>query len=241
MRSPEESLMLSGSSLDMSPPHAPVQGFPSANDAPDSGMNAAICEEINRFNRYCDRLTFTMLGALAGHFRAVLNDGTPGLGKSRSTVEILKLLPRLTQVNVVQGHVSPSRLYQLLYQSRSKGSVIVIDESATIISNRDMQQLLRCTLYGGRVGWLGSKQHLQELDVPDTFTFQGAVVATQTVPMASVAVASYPATCIVPVFEIDVPVDIELEKNHKYWIVFQPHQDRVDDPAGGPGYGQTAV
>jgi len=91
------------------------------------------------------------------------------------------------------------------------------------------------TLYGDS-GLPGPSGHRQ-----DDGSFTGAVVATQTVAMADVAVTPWATGCIPDgdTFQIDVPVDIEVEKYHPYWITFQPHMDFDDDPNGSPGYGQT--
>ena len=77
----------------------------------------------------------------------------------------------------------------------------------------------------------------------DDGTFTTGLVATRTVPMPGVVVIPRSLPCLGPIFQIDVNFadPISLEKNHKYWIVFQPNMDFSDDPAGGPGYGQVAV
>ena len=56
-----------------SPPHAGDAFGDRTNDVKD---------EISRYNPYLEAVTYTTLGGLAGSFRAVLNDGPPGLGKS---------------------------------------------------------------------------------------------------------------------------------------------------------------
>jgi len=132
-------------------------------------------EEISRFNPYCEQITYTALGCFAGTLRAVLNDGPAGIGKSRSTVGLAGLLPRIG-VRVISGQVSPLALYKLLHECRSSRTVVIVDESFTLLADRVNQQMLRCALYSGTVEWRSQGDKFKSLKLPESFRFNGRII-----------------------------------------------------------------
>jgi hypothetical protein len=131
--------------------------------------------EISRFNPYCEQITYTTLGCLAGTLKAVLNDGSAGTGKSRSTLELAKLFPSI-HVRVVSGRITPLAMYELLYECRFRNSVLIIDESFTLLADSNIQQMLRCALYSGVVDWRSKGEKFESLNIPETFNFNGRIV-----------------------------------------------------------------
>jgi len=133
-------------------------------------------EEISRFNPYCEPITYTTLGCLAGSLRAALNDGPAGIGKSRSTVELARLFPRLDGVQVLNGHITPLAMYKLLWDCRAKTCVLIVDESFTLLADREIQQMLRCAMYSGQVDWRSKGKATAGLGLPESFRFNGRVI-----------------------------------------------------------------
>ena len=134
-----------------------------------------VKREVSRFSPYCEQITYTTLGCLAGTLRAVLNDGQAGIGKSRSTVGLAKLLPRIG-ARVISGQVSPLALYKLLHECRTSRSVMIVDESFTLLADSVNQQMLRCALYSGTVEWRSQGDKFKSLKLPETFSFNGRII-----------------------------------------------------------------
>lgn len=132
-------------------------------------------EEISRFNPYCEQITYTTLGCFAGTLRAVLNDGPAGIGKSRSTVGLAGLLPRIG-ARVISGQISPLALYKLLHECRSSRAVVIVDESFTLLADSVNQQMLRCALYSGTVEWRSQGDTFKALKLPESFRFSGRII-----------------------------------------------------------------
>lgn len=136
---------------------------------------AKMKAEISKFNSCCEQITYTTLGCFAGTLRAVLNDGQAGIGKSRSTVGLAKLLPRIG-ARVISGQVSPLALYKLLHECRTSRSVMIVDESFTLLADSVNQQMLRCALYSGTVEWRSQGDKFKSLKLPESFSFNGRII-----------------------------------------------------------------
>jgi hypothetical protein len=139
------------------------------------GQSAIIKEEISKFNPYCEQITYTTLGCFAGVIRAVLNDGPAGIGKSRSTVELSRMLLGI-KTQVINGQVSPLAMYKLLYESRFSESVLIIDESFTLLADSQIQQMIRCALYSEIVDWRSQGNKFESLGLPESFKFKGRII-----------------------------------------------------------------
>lgn len=64
-----------------------------------------------------------------------------------------------------------------------------------------------------------------EDDGSHTPTVPGGIVYTQTLPMSAVTATSQSARCALGIWQLDLPVDMSLNKNTKYWLEVQPIMD----------------
>ncbi len=53
----------------------------------------------------------------------------------------------------------------------------------------------------------------------------GGIVSTQTIPISSMAASPQVSSCLANVWQLDIPVNLILNKNTKYWLEIQPIMD----------------
>ena len=87
--------------------------------------NSDLEREISDYAVHTELITYSTLLAVNQGVN-VVNLSPPGIGKSRSTVELLRYLN--IDVNIVSGHITPKAFFDII----SENKPIVIDESANI-------------------------------------------------------------------------------------------------------------
>jgi hypothetical protein len=110
-----------------------------------------ILEEISRYSPHSEVLTLSTLLALSQGVH-ICNISPPGQGKSRNTVELLKLLR--IPFSLIAGHTTPRQFFSEL----EKDGIIVVDEGATILSDKNIINLLLNALWNGKVEWKNNKE-----------------------------------------------------------------------------------
>jgi hypothetical protein len=114
-------------------------------------LKPAILQEIKDFSPYCETTTLLTLFCLS-HWKHGLNISPRGQGKSRSTRELLDFL-RIPYIKI-NGRVTARSLFNKL-----KGDgIILIDESARILSDPQVQDLLLSALLGEEFSWDTSRE-----------------------------------------------------------------------------------
>ncbi len=140
------------------------------------------------------------------HITGLVVHGPPGVGKSFGVMaamsrglEMNKLMNELIDptmgdpdeptvkiekpqpINhiVVSGHITPRGLYETLYEYRNKGDVVVFDDCDGILQQEHTLNYLKKVMQTGKqprvLSWIKSADR-PEGNVPDRFTFDGAVV-----------------------------------------------------------------
>jgi len=109
-------------------------------------ISPLIIKEISDFNPHCEMITFSTLFAIS-HWKSIINISPCGQGKSRSTIELLDLLG--IDYSVLSGHITPKKFFQEL----RKDGILIIDEGALILGNRDIQDLLLSAFQNKEVKW----------------------------------------------------------------------------------------
>lgn len=115
-----------------------------------------IIKEIKAYSPHTELLTLSTLIAVNQKIN-VINLSNPGLGKSRVTAELLKTLE--IPFELVAGRITPKIFFIKLQSSADKG-LMVIDESATLLSNATIKELLLSALWGGEVSWETERETL---------------------------------------------------------------------------------
>lgn len=157
-----------------------------------------------RIKERFDIVSTLVTGAIEGKVRGIVVSGVPGVGKShevketlehgyRTQVEIANIMvgdekgdngeplaepvPERPRYRFITGHVAPMALYNLLYDYRDEKSVLVLDDSDTVLHNETSINLLKSAMNnkGKRIIDWGSRA-VEGAGLPDSFEFNGAVV-----------------------------------------------------------------
>jgi hypothetical protein len=122
-------------------------------------------------------------GVVAGSFKSLIVSGNPGIGKTFVLESILNEAANSSQIlfTSCKGYIKASGLYKMLYESRHKEAVILLDDSDAIYNDLVSLNLLKASLDTTRirsVSWLS--EHKFESDdgeeIPKRFNFNGAVI-----------------------------------------------------------------
>ncbi len=121
-----------------------------------------IIQEIQKYSPHTERITLSTLMAINQKIH-ILNIGPSGIGKTRSTVELLQLIK--IPHNLISGHCSPKAFFEILQDD----GIIIVDEGADLLSNATVQNLLLNALWNGKVEWITHKGTL-------THDFKGIII-----------------------------------------------------------------
>ncbi|VVB83628.1 Uncharacterised protein [uncultured archaeon] len=134
-----------------------------------------VIEEIQKYNLHLSNLTLmTIFSLLGGKRFNILNLGQTGVGKSRSTLELVRLL-NLNNVICLSGHITSLKFFEQIQENPS--AVFVIDESSQILqANSEIVHLLRSALYDSQVVWYSSfKDNFGQQTVKEA-NFTGSII-----------------------------------------------------------------
>lgn len=129
------------------------------------------------------KLRFDMLsrltrGAIAADIRAIVATGAPGVGKTYTVEQMLERQAKDKHV-IVRGTLSAINLYMLAWQYRHAGNVIVLDDADDIFHDEDALNILKVlcdTSANRKVSYRKEAHQLKEADIPQEFTFNGAMI-----------------------------------------------------------------
>lgn len=134
-----------------------------------------ILQELESYNLHLSNVTImSILGLLGGRRFNILNTGQAGIGKSRSTLELARLL-NLKDVVCLAGHISPLKFFELLEDNPD--SVFIIDESSQILNNNpELIHLLRSALFDSRIVWYSSFKDESGQQIVREVYFNGSII-----------------------------------------------------------------
>jgi len=143
-------------------------------DAKISAMRGDIIKEISAYNPYMENVTYATLFACMNGKQGkqktnVINMGKHGIGKSRSTADLLTKLD-ITDAVIIRGFMTPKKLYDTL--KKNFCSIVCFDEAENIMNDDMSMFILRPAMFGGKVSWLSMKG-----DTIDNFDFTGTIIA----------------------------------------------------------------
>jgi hypothetical protein len=125
-------------------------------------MKPMILKEISDFSPYCESITLSTLFAIS-HWKSVINISPRGQGKSRSTKELLDFLR--VPYKEINGRITAKSLFEEL----KNDGIIVIDEAAQILSDKEVQSILLSALTGQEIRWQTTRTSMKH-------TFKGIII-----------------------------------------------------------------
>lgn len=124
--------------------------------------------------------------AVDGTIRGMVVAGPPGVGKSFGIEKVIdqayvigKLGSTHAKYGMEKGAATPIGLYQMLWQYSAPGSVLVLDDSDTILFDDTSLNLLKAALDSGkrrRISWRSESRVLEQAGIPDSYEFEGSVI-----------------------------------------------------------------
>ena len=124
-------------------------------------------------------MTMMVTSAIKGDVRAIIFSGPAGVGKSHEVSAALeKYNPYHT---IIRGFVRPTGLYKTLYEYRTPGSVVVLDDADSIFSDDISLNLLKAACDTTRkrtISWLSEIRMEDDGGdrLPRSFEFEGTII-----------------------------------------------------------------
>jgi hypothetical protein len=119
--------------------------------------------------------------AVDNKIRALAISGAAGIGKTYTVLKAVEpfAITNPTKVSVMRGFSSGLGLYEQLYHTRHKNSVLILDDIDSIFGDDASLNLLKGALdtTGDRlVGWYTDSPYLRQLQIPNQFVYHGTVI-----------------------------------------------------------------
>lgn len=166
-------------------PVADRDNGPAVTHAQETETDEQIIERMrNRFS-ILEEMT---RACKAGHVRAMIVSGPPGVGKSYGVEEVLSKHDvfagvaqddRLKKYEIVKGAMSAMGLYKKLYEYNDKKSIVVFDDCDSILLDDVSLNILKAALDSSKkrtISWNTDSRALRAEGVPNTFTFSGGCI-----------------------------------------------------------------
>lgn len=122
-------------------------------------------------------------GVIAGVVRSLIVSGPAGIGKTYTIQSMLEDAQEAGKINynAVSGLLRPTGLYKLLWDSRSKGDVLLLDDADSIFKDETAFNLLKSALDTSRRRTLSWKSQTKFKDdagdpIPDQFDYEGSII-----------------------------------------------------------------
>lgn len=124
----------------------------------------------------------------AGHVRAMIVSGPPGVGKSFGVEKVLEKHDvfadvandsKLKKYEVVKGAMSSIGLYKKLYEFREKKCILVFDDCDSILLEDLSLNILKAALDSSKkrmIHWNTDARSLKDEGVPNSFEFCGGAI-----------------------------------------------------------------
>lgn len=139
------------------------------------------------------RLRFNILSDMtkavkAGHVRAMIVSGPPGVGKSFGIEQVLSKHDvfatvandsALKRYEIVKGAMSPIGLYKKLYEFADRKGIVVFDDCDSVLLDNDCLNMFKAALDSGNkrvINWYKESRYLHQEGVPQSFEFKGGCI-----------------------------------------------------------------
>jgi hypothetical protein len=111
--------------------------------------------------------------------KSLLISGAAGIGKTFHVTEILEAAERLGQHwGILGGRCTAFGLYEVLYEYRNEGSILVLDDVA-VFEDENQINILKKALDSSKrrfIDWRSASKMLEERGIPQSFEFKGKVI-----------------------------------------------------------------
>lgn len=124
----------------------------------------------------------------AGHVRAMIVSGPPGVGKSFGVEKVLEKHDvfanvaddsKLKKYEIVKGAMSAIGLYKKLYEFREKKCILVFDDCDSVLLDDLSLNILKAALDSSKkrmIHWNTDSRSLRDEAVPNSFEFAGGAI-----------------------------------------------------------------
>lgn len=151
-------------------------------------------EIIERMRKKFGVLDGMTLAAIQGNVRAMIVTGPPGVGKSFGIEKVIESLDVMIKMGLIDestvnmdapmgmekvASASPLGLYQLLWEYRKPGSLLVLDDSDSILYDEACLNMLKAATDSGKkrkLTWRTESKVLEERNIDTQFEFEGAII-----------------------------------------------------------------
>jgi hypothetical protein len=113
-----------------------------------------------------------------GEVRSLIINGPPGVGKTHSVTTYLEKYAK-GNYKVITGHLTLLSLYAVLYDYRSAGQIVVLDDVDSIFGKVEGLNILKAAMDTNdqrKIHWETSGGKLNTMGLPLHFYFEGGVI-----------------------------------------------------------------
>lgn len=127
-------------------------------------------------DKHYNTLEMFIQGVADNKYHMIVN-GPSGCGKTEYTRKVLDASN--ANAVIVSGTMSPIKLYAALYQCRKPGTVLVIDDTDTLLEHTESLEILKAALDSQSnkpVAWKKYSTVLAKEGMPDEFIYHGRLI-----------------------------------------------------------------
>lgn len=143
---------------------------------------------IKQFNRLNTAMDVLLRDDVNNKVRIIVCSGTAGVGKSHTVLKRLESEHEKGNINLftLEGDTSPVHMYMKLYEARHQYSVLVIDDSDSILRTRVGLEFLKHATESNRRIVQYNKQStiLKHKQIPNHFEFNGKIIVLSNIDFA---------------------------------------------------------
>ena len=143
----------------------------------------AIIETMRKKFSILDDMTYATVNGIV---KGLIVTGPPGVGKSYGVEKIIRQVDNINKAEygraeygIEKGSATPINFYKMLFTYSKKGSVLVLDDSDSILFNEDCLNMLKAVIDTGRsrrISYRSESKILEEAGVPTSFDFEGSII-----------------------------------------------------------------
>lgn len=125
------------------------------------------------------------------NIRSLIVSGTPGTGKSFGVEKIMEEHSKKNGTfyyTIIKGSITPILMFSTLWECRSKNSVLILDDCDSAFDDVETLNLLKAASDSSRtrkICYNKLSSHLEENDIPTSFSFEGSIVILSNINFAS--------------------------------------------------------